>query len=116
MAVAEFNPPTTPDDERVLRSVEDWGVGEAGLRAITTPLTAATDGTFKLVRRGAAEQLFDLRSDPLEAHPLDAGDHRAAHLRAALDPQPVEAVEAQPEASAEELAEIEERMRLLGYM
>jgi arylsulfatase A-like enzyme len=115
VSVAEFNPPTGPDDPRVLRAVEDWGVGEAGLRFMTTPLTAVTDGVLKLVRRGEREELFDLVSDPLEEHPLAASDPRAAHLHAALDPDPVE-MEAQPEASAEELAEIEERMKLLGYM
>jgi hypothetical protein len=113
--VAEFDPPTGPDDERVLRTVEQWGVGDAGLRAMTTPLTSATDGEYKLVRRGAAEELFDLRSDPLEQHPLSASDPRADDLRAALDPRPVY-VEPQAEPSAEELAEIEERMKLLGYM
>ena len=116
VAVAEFDPPTSPDDERVLRSVEEWGVGEAGLRAMTTPLTAATDGAFKLLRRGAAEQRFDLAADPLEEHPLAASDTRAADLRAALDPSPVATVEPQSEPSAADLAEIEERMKLLGYM
>ena len=115
VAVSEFDPPTGPDDERVLRSAQEWGVGEAGLRAMTTPLTSATDGLLKLVRRGTEEELFDLAADPLEERPLGASDPRAAHLHAALDPSPV-AIEAQPEASAEELAEIEERMKLLGYM
>jgi arylsulfatase A-like enzyme len=116
VAVAEFDPPTGPDDQRVLRSVREWGVGDAGLRIMTTPLTSATDGAVKLVRRGTAEEFFDLATDPLERHPLDASDRRASDLRAALDPEPVGAVEAQPEASAAELAEIEERMKLLGYM
>jgi arylsulfatase A-like enzyme len=115
VAVAEFDPPTGPEDERVQQTVRDWGVGEAGLRAMTTPLTSATDGVFKLVRRGATEQLFDLANDPLEENSLDASDPRADHLHAALDPRPV-AVEPQAEASAAELAEIEERMKLLGYM
>jgi arylsulfatase A-like enzyme len=115
VAVAEFDPPTGPDDERVLRTVEEWGVGDAGLRVMTTPLTSATDGSCKLVRRGATEQFFDLRSDPLEQRPLDASDPRCDELRAALDPAPA-TVSATPEASAAELAEIEERMKLLGYM
>jgi arylsulfatase A-like enzyme len=115
VAVSEFDPPTGPDDERARHVVEEWGVGEAGLRVMTSPLTAATDGSMKLVRRGGSEALFDLDADPLEEHPLDASDVRADFLRAALDPRPV-AVESQPEASAEELAEIEERMKLLGYM
>jgi hypothetical protein len=115
VAVAEFDPPTGPEDERVQRTVREWGVGDAGLRVMTTPLTSATDGALKLVRRGASEELFDLAADPLERQPLDSSDPRAAELRAALDPRPV-AVEPQAEASAAELAEIEERMKLLGYM
>lgn len=115
VAVAEFDPPTGPDDERAQRVVADWGVGEAGMRVMTTPLTSATDGSSKLVRRGDVEQLFDLDCDPLEQHPLDPSDPRADQLRAALDPAPA-VLEAQGEASPEELAEIEERMKLLGYM
>jgi hypothetical protein len=115
VAVAEFDPPTGPDDERAQRVVAQWGVGEAGLRAITTPLTSATNGSSKLVRRGDVEELFDLDCDPLEQHPLDPSDPRADQLRAALDPAPA-VVDSQPEASAEELAAIEERMKLLGYM
>jgi len=115
VAVAEFDPPTGPGDERAQRVAADWGVGEAGLRVLTTPLTSATDGSSKLVRRGDVEQLFDLDCDLLEQHPLDPSDPRADQLRAALDPAPA-VVEAQGEASPEELAEIEERMKLLGYM
>jgi arylsulfatase A-like enzyme len=115
VAVAEFDPPTGPDDERAHRVAAQWGVGERGLRVLTTPLTSATDGSSKLVRRGTVEELFDLDCDPLEQRPLDPADPRADQLRAALDPAPAVA-ESQPEASAEELAEIEERMKLLGYM
>jgi arylsulfatase A-like enzyme len=115
VAVAEFDPPTGPDDERAIRVARDWGVGERGLRVLTTALTSATDGSCKLVRRGTDEELFDLDQDPLEQHPLDPRDPRADQLRAALDPIPA-VVESNADASAEELAEIEERMKLLGYM
>ena len=115
VAVAEFDPPTGPEDERAHRVAADWGVGEAGLRVLTTPLTMATDGSSKLVRRGLTEELFDLDDDPLERQPLDPSDPRADQLRAALDPAPA-VVDTQAEASPEELAEIEERMKLLGYM
>jgi hypothetical protein len=75
----------------------------------------ATDGSSKLVRRGLTEELFDLDEDPLEQQPLDPSDPRADQLRAALDPAPA-VVDTQAEPSPEELAEIEERMKLLGYM
>ena len=114
----EFDPPTGPDDERVLRRVEgEWGVGGAGLRVMTTPLTSATDSrAFKLRRRGWDEELFDLdqrsRSNSIRSTPRTP---RADQLRAALDPAPAIA-HSQPDASPAELAEIEERMKLLGYM
>jgi arylsulfatase A-like enzyme len=88
VAVAEFDPPTGPDDERAIRAARDTGVGERGLRILTTPLTSATDGSCKLVRRGTDEELFDLDHDPLEQSPLDPCDPRADQLRAALDPAP----------------------------
>jgi arylsulfatase A-like enzyme len=116
ISVAQFDPPTGPDDERILRSVEEWGVGEAGLRVMITPLTSATDGVLKLVRLGTEEAFFDLAADPLEEHALAASDPRAAPLRAALEPGAAATVTSLPEASAQELAEIEERMKLLGYM
>ena len=89
----------------------------------------AVAGDLKLMRRGAREELYDLATDPLELAPLSpdelASDRadRLAELRAALGHPAVTSV--RPESSsaasagaptAEELSEIEERMRLLGYM
>jgi arylsulfatase A-like enzyme len=51
-------------------------------------MTAATNGSCKLVRRGGCEELFDLDDDPLELHALDPDDPRADELRAALGPAP----------------------------
>jgi arylsulfatase A-like enzyme len=95
VAVAEFDPPTGS--------------------ALTPPLTMATDGACKLVRRGSVEELFDLDEDPLEEHPLAPTDPRADQLRAALDPAPA-IVGSQAEPRPEELAEVADRMKLLGYM
>jgi Sulfatase len=125
VAVAQFDSPIEPGHPRLEPTLERWGVGAETAWRITTALEAATDGRWKLLRRGVAEELYDLDADALEASPLDPGDGPAAvveHLRAALvDPA---ATAAPPEAevtpgdeiSASERAKLEERMALLGYM
>ena len=126
VGVAQFDPPVDPGDPRAAEAVERWGLGDEALGRLTTPLTCAVAGDLKLMRRGEIEELYDLAADPLELTPrapAEAAPERAgevARLRAALD-HPVVARRAEStagsgEASAEELREIEERMKLLGYM
>ena len=124
-AVAQFDPPVGPTDPRAIEMVARWGEGEEVLERLTTAITCATDGTTKLVRRGAREEEFDLASDPLELSPLAAGslgEERIAPLRAALEHPAAVAVSepvapaGEPGASADEVARIERSMRLLGYM
>jgi Sulfatase len=108
-------------DSRVQVALDMWDMDEAGIERMTTPLTCASDGRFKLLRRGEVEELYDLGTDPLEAAPIEPGDDaRVAELRAALDSPAVQqmhaAAAAPVEASAEELEEIEQRMKLLGYL
>jgi len=130
VGVAQFDPPVDdPEDPRVVEAVERWGLGDDARERFTSPLTCAVAGDLKLMRRGAREELYDLATDPLELAPLSpdelASDRadRLAELRAALGHPAVTSV--RPESSsaasagaptAEELSEIEERMRLLGYM
>lgn len=122
--VAQFDPPTAPD-EATLRRVER--LPPPARIALTTPLTCAVADDLKLLRRGDREEVFDLATDPAEARPLDpvavAADGRGAQLaalRAALDHPAVSsrAPEAAPAATASdaETRDLEERMRLLGYM
>ena len=122
-AVAQFDPPTDEDDERLHRAAREWGWSDEQVRRFATPLTCAVGDGLKLLRRGNAEELYDLRADPLERAPvpLASADAQAvAALRRALEhPAAAAAPPAQasaPAPSAEELADIEERMRLLGYM
>jgi hypothetical protein len=105
-----------------------WHLDEEGVRRLTSPLTCAVSGQFKLVR-GAEESdeaLYDLSRDPLELAPL-RGEQMLARaggvlvsLRAAVSDPRAQARASSglrpDEASPDEVAEIERRMRLLGYM
>jgi arylsulfatase A-like enzyme len=123
LAVAQFDVPGDgPDDPRLDQTARRWSLSPEQNARMREPLTSATDGTRKLVRRGAREELFDLASDPLEERPLDPGGHDVAALRAALD-HPAAVTAATPGgppppggADAEELARLEQQMKLLGYM
>lgn len=127
VGVAQFDPPGEAGDPRVREAIERWGLGEDALRRFTTPLSAAVAGDLKLVVNGEREEAYDLTADPLERSPLDPttlGAERAgalSRLRAALSHPAMTARHAGTTAPAEaptadELQDIEERMRLLGYM
>ena len=130
VGVAQFDPPADdPDDPRVVETVERWGLGEEAVEKLTTPMACAVSGRLKVIRRGEREQVFDLDRDPLELAPVspDELSQEAAaplsELRRALDHPAMTAgapelrqQQRPSQASEEELADIEERMKLLGYM
>jgi hypothetical protein len=88
----------------------------------------ATDGKIKLLRRLGREELVDLATDPLEERPvvIDADleatyGQRLVPLRAAIDKAEEKALPKRPEpgedpSSPDEVVELEEQMRLLGYL
>jgi arylsulfatase A-like enzyme len=117
VAVAQYNGIADPGDERIARSAAAWGLGADGLRRLTTPITAATDGRRKLIRTGGEEVVIDLESDPFELSPVKAnGDAGISRLRAALDQAHADEREPARDAGISESAELEERMRQLGYL
>ncbi len=126
MPVSQFDPPGPADHPRVQRFVRDLDLGEEGLERLTAVLTSASDGARKIVLRNGSELLYDLKADPLEESPLasSAAGGDFDRLRAAIRdaertpvaPAPTGAPPVAPEASPEELAELERQMKLLGYM
>jgi len=125
LAVAQWDPPAPASDPRVQEFVAEAGLGPDAAKAIGAELTCAVSGRWKLVQRDGEEELFDLESDPLELRPLrdpgaiaGAAGAEIGSLRAALgDPAVLARVEHEAQAAGRgELEEIEDRMRLLGYM
>ena len=126
IGLAQFDPPAPRDDPRWNEALRAWGLGEEVKDRLAEPLAAATDGRWKLVVQGASERLFDLRSDSLEEHalPLDSDPDAVGRLREALGAElavrpatpGAAANEDAAQPSPEELRELEERMKLLGYM
>jgi arylsulfatase A-like enzyme len=130
VGVAQFDAPIDdPRDPRVVEATEEWGLGEEGAMRFAAPLTCAVSGGLKLLLRGTDEEVYDLAADPLELSAmspdaLEPGRADAlAKLRGALAhpavtsvmPEQASAAAAGPPTEAE-LSEIEERMKLLGYM
>jgi arylsulfatase A-like enzyme len=128
--VAQWDPLAPATHPRVAELVVEWQLGEDEVDRLTRPLTCAVLDDFKLVvtREDDDEELYDLKRDPLELEPLRreaemrqrAGDAALAALRSATRKPQVRggkdlALEAES-ASAEEVADIERRMRLMGYM
>jgi arylsulfatase A-like enzyme len=126
-AVAQFDPPAEAGDPRVAEALEHWGLGPEAAARITTPFTCATDGRHKLMLRGTSEELYDLEADALELSPVapSAADAQViGRLRAALEHPATRARAAAPKPPAsestgesdDELRDLEERMRVLGYL
>lgn len=136
LAIAQFDAVHIPDGADLSTAETAWGLGAEGVGRITIPRSCATDGRWKLLRAGTDEELFDLVADPLEIAPLPAGagdgpDAPAAPLAAlrhALDDAAAREVPAASVngggrgvaggagASPGEMADLEDRMRLLGYL
>lgn len=115
--------------ERLASLTEKWQLDDEAVRRLTIPLTSAVSDHLKLVRGAddASESLYDLDADPLEQSPLTEEGAMAARagealsqLRSAVHHPAAQAtadvVAPADELPAEEAAEIERKMRLLGYL
>ena len=115
--------------ERLAEIREQWRLDDAAMHRLTSPLTCAVAGQFKLVRGATPEEqaLYDLDADPLERDPLTEERAMAARagdvlvqLREAVESHAAqgrpEAVPAPDVVPSEEVADLERRMRLMGYM
>jgi arylsulfatase A-like enzyme len=134
IALSQLDPPVLATDPRATDVASDWGLDDAGFERLTTPFVSATDGRRKLIRRQGHDLLHDLRTDPHELNPRDplrdppsdedadaidalrrALDHPAM-AATGLEPAAVGATPEHPGATQEETEDLEERMRLLGYL
>jgi arylsulfatase A-like enzyme len=127
LPVAQFDSPVPPlSDPRTQWAVAEWRLDERAVARMTEPILAVVDDSVKLVRRGDLEAFHHLRTDPLELQPLTADDVDPAavsRLRAAAAHPSVVASEsrlAEPSPSPlgvdHDAADLEDRMRLLGYL
>jgi arylsulfatase A-like enzyme len=106
--------------------VRAWHVSDETVETMSRSMICATDGSFKLVRTDGRDELFDLATDGDESRPIDpasADGEVVARLRRAIDraverakPETPPAAGDAPALSETEAAELEERMKLLGYM
>jgi hypothetical protein len=129
VAVAQYDLAPRPDDPR-LEMIRAWNPTAEGFRRFAYPCTAATDGRHKLVVLGDEERLYDLEADPLEVTPIapasgptDVVDTLRQALRTAAQSEWTPDVDALRAAGAQrpnptdaEVKELEDRMRLLGYL
>ena len=122
--VSQYDTGVAPDNPR-LAIFNEWGATADGYRMFIGPGTAATDGRFKLTVIGDQESLYDMSADPLEVSPITPAavpDDVLRELRRALDDSaaaawvPDLATLHPRRAGAEELDDLESRMKLLGYM
>lgn len=124
IAVAQYDPMGTGDDPRVREFTARWALDEQALGRLIPTITAATDGRYKLVVRDGAELVYDLDRDPDERMPLgpdpDEGalDALRSAVRAAAvgSGHPPSSPGPAPAPTPEELAALEQQMKLLGYM
>jgi arylsulfatase A-like enzyme len=120
IGIAQYDGPIPPDHPG-LQQVRDWGATPHGLERLTMRFTCATDGTLKLVHSDAGERLYDLDADPLEVTAVDASSYPADRIeplrdavRRALDDGWDPVVDDEIPKSRDD--DLEERMRLLGYL
>lgn len=127
VAVAQLDGLGRRGDERTEGLIERWALDERGVERLCASFTAATDGRWKLLRRSdGAETSVDLDADPLELSPspveqVGVPPETLARLRRVLDAAAASEQDLAAPATATapadaEVADLEDRMRLLGYM
>jgi tetratricopeptide (TPR) repeat protein len=79
-----------------------------------SPLQALTDGRWKVIRAGAASEVYDIQSDPQEQHDLAASQANAV---SAMTSRIAAIRSSAPAAAARTVSpETEKRLRSLGYV
>ena len=129
IGVSQYSGVIQRDDPRAQKAITDWRLDEEGILRLTCPATSATDGRWKVLRNGELVRVFDLQSDPFELAPLVGA--RPPEARAAIDrlsstvdaahpdPPPITPApvpEGARGTSDAETADLEDRLRELGYL
>jgi len=120
IAVAQTNGIATWDPEARRRLEAAWRLPSSIVDRLGDPISCATDGRFKLVRDDDTRRLHDLDEDPLEStnvaatHP-DVVTRLAAVLDRADQPHEIVAAPRSSDGPAPTV-DLEERLRLLGYL
>jgi len=121
VAVAQTDGTATwgPEARRQLEAA--WRLPPSIVDRLASPISCATDGRFKLVREGASERLHDLDADPLEGRDVAASHPDvAARLGVVLDGADRRHDPNAPGVPAGDAtsptADLEERLKLLGYL
>jgi arylsulfatase A-like enzyme len=123
VALAQQVAQLEPSDPRIEVVKAEWGMQDAAIARFQMALACAVDNHSKLLRRGEQLELYDLEADPGEERPrhVEPGTESIAALEGALShpamrrAAPVQPVQADTADEAER-RDIEERMRLLGYL
>lgn len=122
IVVSEYDSMGGREDPRVVRVTGEWSLDDDGIARLTSSGTAATDGRVKLVREHGKELLYDLVADPMENRPVDAQQRKdtlTEQLRVAIETAEAERSLVKPLAvstSDGEREDLEERLKLLGYL
>jgi arylsulfatase A-like enzyme len=128
--LAQSEPLRAAGDPDIERAFAEHGIDdETGRRRFTERLTCAVRDGVKLLRSENREDVFDLTADPLEEAPLrpdqldPAKRSLVEELRHALEHPAMATIhparddaEAPDDQSEAEKRDLEERMKLLGYM
>jgi len=121
VAVAQTDGIATWDPEARRQLGAAWQLPASVVERLGDPISCATDGRFKLVRDGGAVRLHDLTTDPLEVRDV-AGAHpdQVARLLGVLDDADLrhepQARGQAPGGTQATTVDLEERLRLLGYL
>jgi arylsulfatase A-like enzyme len=127
LPVAQFDPPVPPrGDAQTSYFADRWELDEAAIARLTMSMTAVIEGSVKMIVRDGEELFHDLVADPLELSPVHA-EHvdpqvvarlRAAAAHPSVTARDVDLVATTPAAAPApgDVADLEERMRLLGYL
>jgi arylsulfatase A-like enzyme len=123
LVVAQYDGFSAMTPEIAERLADAFSLSDEHRSALSTSGECITDGRFKLVRLGGIESMYDMKTDPLETtdvlstHPIES-----ARLRSALDrvesttPRVVGDPSDGVRPDTKEQQDLEERMRILGYL